>query len=254
MDPTEKYLKLKEQISQGAIFMGTNILDNNFKPSIRTAITLILIFFVNMSSLYTIVSSFPEVIPLLKSLTTLGVVVQSTYKAIFIINSKSSMQRVLNKVDNLYKVNNEEAGLRKRKLISCVNTCLLVSKGLTFLYGSAIFLFVLTPAFMYIVKRELTLPLAISFPYIDEHDLRGYFITIIMHFFFLAYALVGITAFDTCFMTYVYHFVAFTDLFKIDLDVLSEFLKNKVKGIEDDDARGNELFKRVLTSYKEMGE
>lgn len=120
------------------------------------------------------------------------------------------MQEIVRIAENLYNVSKEQVKERNKNLISCVETCLIVSKLLALLYGGAIFLFLISPGYTYLFQDELTLPIAISFPYIDEQTLQGYVITLSVHLFFLVYALVGHTAFDMLFMTYVYHFKAFT--------------------------------------------
>jgi nucleoside permease NupC len=76
MNPSEKYNKLLGLISKGAKFMGIDVMNLDYKPNYRTAITYVLIFFVNLSSIYTFISSFPELIPMLKSVVTYGMVVQ----------------------------------------------------------------------------------------------------------------------------------------------------------------------------------
>lgn len=132
---------------------------------------------------------------------------QSTYKAIFLTNSYTEFYAMVTKVENLYRRNTQQE--KTKILYSALRTMNLVTKFLFLLYGAAIIMFVLSPAYTYFFRNERTLIFAFYFPFIDPKTDNGYFITFIIQFLFLVYALIGITGYDSGFFMYCYHCVSF---------------------------------------------
>lgn len=79
MDAFEKYFVLKDKISIVAKCMGLNVFEFDYKTGILTYFTIAVQFFAKVSSTHTVIDSFPDIISIMKALTTYGVVIQVIY-------------------------------------------------------------------------------------------------------------------------------------------------------------------------------
>lgn len=107
---------------------------------------------------------------------------------------------------NAEKKTQEEANCILVALRTVEKTCFL----LALLYGSAIGLFLMSPAYTFIFRNEASLPFAIHAPYVDAKTAGGYIFTFCTQLVFLIYALIGITGYDCGFLVYLYLFKAFS--------------------------------------------
>jgi hypothetical protein len=65
------------------------------------------------------------------------------------------------------------------------------------------------PAYSFIFKGELVLPVELYLPMIDETTTLGFCGNLLLHLLMIMYALVGVTSFDISFMTWSVAFKLF---------------------------------------------
>jgi hypothetical protein len=202
MDAIDKYEELKQIITAGARLMGINIMDFNYKPNLRTLATSTILVMVNSTMIFSFFRGAPKVMMMLRALTISGLAVACTYKFIFIFWFREDFYNIVQRVDKLYEENVKLGQHRTKKLINCMNICRFFQRFFMLLYGSSIFLFLAFPAYSFVFKGELVLPVDIFLPMVDETTTIGYFGTLFWHLVMLVMALIGITSFDISFMTW----------------------------------------------------
>jgi hypothetical protein len=208
---------------------------------------------------------------MLRALTISGLVVASTYKFIFIFWFREDFYEIVRRVDKLYEENARLGEHRLKKLIRYMNICRFFQRFFMLLYSSSIFLFAVVPAYSFVFKGELVLPVDNFLPMVDETTDKGYLITLFWHMVIIAYGLIGITSFDISFMTWsvksvfpelnkimvvscrTYHFVAFVDMLEINLEDLRQNLQEE-KRDQKWKQENRRLLKKILLFYQEITE
>lgn len=96
---------------------------------------------------------------------------------------------------------------------------------MAFLYIASVLLFAIYPIYMYLYEGVLETMLIIEIPGISPLQNPGYMCTMIFQYILIIYGSLGCLSGDGIFMMFVMHSTALSDLLKVQLKGLGEFLK-----------------------------
>lgn len=98
---------------------------------------------------------------------------------------------------------------------------------MTLLYIASVLLFAIYPMYMYMYEGVLVTILNIEIPGISPMQNPGYLYTMIFQYILIIWGSLGSLSADAIFMMFALHSNALTDLLKVQLKGLGEFLKEK---------------------------
>jgi hypothetical protein len=153
-------------------------------------------------------------------------------------------------IEITYKTNNCSRSLKV--LSSSLGTIKNVAKVLAFLYISCGFLFLMTPLATYYFKGELGLIFEFYIPGLDYKTLEGYIITSCLHFLFVLCGVCKGFMFDLLFFVSFYHIVTLSELMKIKMEEIGEFLVGNDLKIPDNVKKVKDMMKEIFEQHSDM--
>ncbi|XP_062542279.1 uncharacterized protein LOC134210252 [Armigeres subalbatus] len=217
---------------QMAGFCGVDLLADNYKPNLRTALTFIGCTSYIFTSMYSAWYYFPDVYKMLQALAPVGMAFQGCIKLCVALVHRKFFQgsaKFLEDFHQRHATRPEDNAV----LLGLMKKLHLASRMLLCAYVLAILGFGLYPVYVYVMYGERTFAINVLLPGIDPDTHWGYVLTVAYQMFLLAIAMAGISAFDTTFMIFVSNLAGLVDVYTNKLKELDRLLeKRKTKPAE----------------------
>ncbi|XP_055542615.1 putative odorant receptor 83c [Wyeomyia smithii] len=219
----EKFQETVKMTRRLANFCGMDVLADNYKPNLRTALTLIGGCSYLVTGMYSAWIFYPNIYESLQAVAPLGMALQGMMKMYSAIVYRSffyGRQQYLEDFHRTYV----ECPQYNAALVSLMRKMQLAIKLLILSYLIAIAGFGLYPLYFYLIYGEKTLALNVLIPGVDARTYWGYVCTLAYQMFLLALAINGITAYDTAMMIFICNLAGLVDVYKIKLRELDALL------------------------------
>ena len=227
---------------------GINLFDPNFKPNKRTLWIGILFIFVYLSSIYTLIDSWPDMEQEIKCILLFGATIQVSFSDyahtwlifyfhnLFSKNSTKYFVLVL-KQRKFYKMYIKVRALHenaihqseeKQKIVSnCLEMIIKIVLILCTIYVLAVITFWIYPMYTYFYQHKLELMFGMRVPFVNHTTFRGYTITTSLHLILEIYIIILDSCFDSIAMMIFYYTTAFNGFLRVDLHEFGEYLRNQ---------------------------
>lgn len=116
---------------------------------------------------------------------------QGGHKLYIALTGHEDAQIMLNLATEIFE--NSKSDKRMAILDECLDIIFITSKVAAFLYAGTLFLYLLSPVYLYFFKDELVLMYALHLPFTNPKSKLGFGINFGNQFFYILYGLIGVT-------------------------------------------------------------
>uniref|UniRef100_A0A336LKL9 Odorant receptor n=1 Tax=Culicoides sonorensis TaxID=179676 RepID=A0A336LKL9_CULSO len=232
--------------------LGLNLLRDDFKPDIRTVISVFLasitfFFFIFTQVFYYKQGKYLEAFLVF---TYIGIDIQSLAKLYFSYTNKRLLYDMGQKLIQIH--GKYQTDVERRKILNiCYNRCDKIFKVFTFLYINAFIGLLSFPLLIYIFDhRNVTMFIQLTLPGFTSGSKMAYTVNMIYQFVVMCYATMGLMAVDIMFMCVTAHYVCLCDLFEVSLKEISRELR--YDGDSDYKKRIKFMMRNIILEHEYM--
>jgi hypothetical protein len=229
---------------------GLDVIDENFKFSWRSLITIIFVIEITFSVFYSffvtlVTSDFDAMI---KIVFCFGMVVEGVPRLLVIIIWHKKIRQLFAKIELTYKMTSTAKGCDV--LAANLRVFRLVAKSVIIAYVVACSLFAAPPFFYYIFYGKRILISELYLPGVDHKTIFGFAVLTSVHFLNIAVAAVLTISSDVMIICFSYFVVPLNKLLKIQLEETTEFLQNNDMKIAKNKLKFKKHFKEIILSHR----
>ena len=158
-------------------------------------------------------------------------------------------QKIFAKISALHENARLQSEEKRGVLKDCVNSINKMALFLSVTFVLAVAMFWLYPVYAYFFQHRRELMFGVKIPMVDSSTFNGYIITMIAQLIFEIYGIIGMSAFDSMFMMFIFHTIAFNGLMQVDLKEFSSYLK---ENDPKERHKVNEKLEEILAKHMEM--
>jgi hypothetical protein len=229
---------------------GIDVIDENLKFSWRLLLTTIVVCEVTFSIFYSffVTLAASDFDAMIKVCFGIGMVIQGLPRFLVIIIWHKKIRNLFAKIELTYKMTSTAKGCDI--LAANLRVFRSVAKSVTISYAIGCSLFGAPPAFYYIFYGKRVLLSEFYLPGVDHKTISGYAILTTIHYVCLVIASILIFVFDVMIICFSYFIVPLNQLFKIQLEEISEFLQNTDLKIAKNKLKFKKHFKEIILSHR----
>ncbi|XP_319538.2 putative odorant receptor 83c [Anopheles gambiae] len=232
MEASEKFSQFERYIRTLCNIIGFDVMTETWKKSYRTYMSIFLCSQYLILMVYSLIIA-SDTFELFKSLSFLGFFFQCSLKMYYTI--QQAPQYAVNFCclkEAIYERHSKGTLAQKTTVTRIIDLLVLVTKAISVLYTSSLFIFSLYPAYMYFVVHVKVPIFPLYIPGINIYSAYGYGITNSFHMLIAVYGLFGALTSDIVFIMFVVHFVTYGGLFKIECEQFDQDLSGVLQHCE----------------------
>ncbi|XP_055605515.1 odorant receptor 67d-like [Uranotaenia lowii] len=227
-------------IRRMARLVGADVLQDNYRPNLRTYRTMLFIALYFVFLIYTLWFHTSGFLQILKTLAPVGMGIQGLYKLYNVLANRNFFIERGVYLELFHEENKHHS--RSQLLTERMRQTYTLNKLLLVAYFMAVAGYGMYPFYYYIVYRERMLAINVLVPGIDSESVVGFFATVVFQFSLLTTALIGIAAADSALLFYMANLTVLVEVYKGSLQDMNDLLEASKPDLKAIRKRTKEIF------------